>query len=124
MKHEIFRPRHHIPKFSAILWQAVKTPVLIYFAVAGNAVTFASAYLFLILERATNPNVSNYIDALWWAMCTISTVGYGDIAPITTGGRLVGIFLIITGVTFFLSFLALLVSVMSALLNEELQSDS
>jgi voltage-gated potassium channel len=37
-------------------------------------------------------------DALWWAAQTVTTVGYGDVVPETTGGRLVGLFVMVVGV--------------------------
>ena len=80
---------------------------------------FACAYVFWILEKDINPQVTGYGDALWWALCTVSTVGYGDIHPFTGGGRLTGGFLILTGVMCFLGSLAVLVSVMTTLLNED-----
>ena len=92
---------------------------MIYFTIAGNLLTFSAAYIFYFFEHTINENVSGYLDAAWWALCTVSTVGYGDIVPITTGGRIVGAFLIIVGVTFFLGFMAVLVSVMSTLITEE-----
>ncbi len=98
--------------FLKVLFKSIKTPLIVYFAIAGNIITFSSAYIFYILEHPINPMVRNYFDALWWGMCTVSTVGYGDIYPITTGGRLIGIFLIIVGITFFLSTITVLVTVM------------
>ncbi len=37
-------------------------------------------------------------DAVWWSFVTVTTVGYGDISPMTIGGRIVGIILMITGI--------------------------
>jgi voltage-gated potassium channel len=56
----------------------------------------------LIFEgRATTANITTAQDALWWAYVTISTVGYGDMYPVTGGGRLAGIVLMTTGVGLF-----------------------
>jgi len=38
-------------------------------------------------------------DTLWWAAQTVTTVGYGDVVPETTGGRLIGLFIMIVGVS-------------------------
>ena len=45
--------------------------------------------------------ITEFGDALWWSIVTISTVGYGDSFPITTGGRIVAVLLILIGVGVF-----------------------
>jgi voltage-gated potassium channel len=102
---------HHVPHYSKLLFQAVLSPLLIYFAAAGNLVLFFSSALFFLFENGINSEVNTYFDAIWWAFSTVSTVGFGDVVPITVGGRLVGIFLMIFGVAFFVGFTALLISV-------------
>jgi len=119
MKNSRFKPQHHIPRFSSLLARAIFDPLLIYFAIAGNLLTLIGAGIFYYLESPINPNVKTIWDAYWWAMCTVSTVGYGDIVPTTGGGRIIAVFLIITGVTFFLGYMAILVTSMSALIAEE-----
>ena len=42
----------------------------------------------------------SYWDGIWWAICTVSTVGYGDLYPHTTSGRVIAILLMIVGVGF------------------------
>ncbi|MDE0151989.1 MAG: potassium channel family protein [Bdellovibrionales bacterium] len=118
MKHDSFKP-HHIPSFSLLLIKSLKTPILIFFMTAGNVIMFSSAYVFLHFEKNVNPEVQNYGDALWWALCTISTVGYGDIVPVTGIGRLTGAFLIIVGIIFFLGFSASIVSIILSSLSSE-----
>jgi voltage-gated potassium channel len=46
-------------------------------------------------------NIKNPDDALWWAVVTMSTVGYGDFYPVTTGGRLCAVVLMVTGIGMF-----------------------
>lgn len=45
-----------------------------------------------------NPQVNTYFDAVWWATSTTSTVGYGDIHPMTTEGRIIGMILMTFGI--------------------------
>jgi voltage-gated potassium channel len=42
-----------------------------------------------------------FFDALWWSSATITTVGYGDVAPVTTVGRLVGVVTMVVGISTF-----------------------
>ena len=42
----------------------------------------------------------SYWDGIWWAICTISTVGYGDLYPHTTSGRVIAILLMVVGIGF------------------------
>lgn len=49
-------------------------------------------------EHATNPGFATFGDALWWGVVTLTTVGYGDIVPKTTAGRLSGVAIMFTGV--------------------------
>lgn len=63
-------------------------------------VTILAAALVLHFENRQNPEEYRGLwDSVWWALVTIFTVGYGDIRPITIGGRLVGIFVMMSGVT-------------------------
>lgn len=49
-------------------------------------------------RQAAGANIRDLGDAMWWAVVTIATVGYGDRFPVTLGGRLVAIFLMFVGV--------------------------
>ena len=55
------------------------------------------SFLFFIVERSVNPEVPNYESAMWYAIVSMTTVGYGDIVPITLAGRIIGIILILSG---------------------------
>ena len=65
--------------------------------VAGAVVLIASLAAYQA-EHATNKEFANIGDALWWGIVTLTTVGYGDIVPITTAGRFAGIAIMFTGV--------------------------
>jgi voltage-gated potassium channel len=49
-------------------------------------------------EHPTNPGFATFGDAIWWGIVTLTTVGYGDIVPKTTAGRLSGVAIMFTGV--------------------------
>lgn len=49
------------------------------------------------VERGINPNIGGLSDGIWWGIVTLTTVGYGDIAPVTDLGRFLGALLMIVG---------------------------
>lgn len=51
--------------------------------------------------NATDANIVSGSDALWWGLVSVTTVGYGDEYPVTGGGRIVGVFLLLSGVLLF-----------------------
>lgn len=58
----------------------------------------------LQVEHDANSNIKTAEDAIWWAFVTITTVGYGDKYPVTTEGRIIAAFLMVTGVGLFGTF--------------------
>ena len=54
-----------------------------------------------MVEKDSNGNIGNFGDAAWWAITTVTTVGYGDIAPVTTEGRFIAAVLMVTGIAAF-----------------------
>jgi voltage-gated potassium channel Kch len=54
-----------------------------------------------LAEVDVNPNIKSFTDALWWSVVTLTTVGYGDIFPVTPEGRLAGAALMVLGITLF-----------------------
>lgn len=89
--------RYSNPLYGAV--RAFGDNALLYafaFSVLGSAAALGGLSIFLV-ERETNPAVSTVADGLWWAIVTLTTVGYGDISPTTALGRVVGGTLMVTG---------------------------
>jgi voltage-gated potassium channel len=67
---------------------------------ASIFVAYISAVQITIVERgAEGSNIKNFGDGLWWAITTVTTVGYGDRYPTTIEGRFIAIALMIMGIS-------------------------
>jgi len=80
-----------------------RTGLFVSVAVVSLLIT---APLFWWFEHGTNPAVATPIDVLWWWVVTSATVGYGDIVPATTAGRVVGMVTIISGIFIYTNIVA------------------
>jgi len=65
-------------------------------------------------SHAADANITTGGDALWWAIVTITTVGYGDFFPVTTAGRITGTFVMFAGVGIIGALASILASVLVA----------
>ena len=110
--------------------------VLAQFAAGRRAESalFASVLLSLLLvvccsiavlefEVPAGGNIASAQDAMWWAVTTMTTVGYGDRYPITAEGRLVAIFLMAAGVGIFGMMSGLVASWFLSPANQEGDAD-
>lgn len=72
-------------------------------ALGAAALTWVtSAVAFSLAEGVgSKGRVGSFFDALWWSSATITTVGYGDIYPVTAVGRIVGVFTMLIGISAF-----------------------
>jgi voltage-gated potassium channel len=57
-----------------------------------------SGVVFYALEHGENEHVKSIFDGIWWAVVTLTTIGYGDIYPVTFGGRIVAMILALVGI--------------------------
>jgi voltage-gated potassium channel len=73
-------------------------------------VVIFSSISILIVESDPASNIKSAEDAIWWALVTVTTVGYGDKYPVTTEGRIIGVILMFVGVGIFGTFTAYLAS--------------
>lgn len=70
------------------------------------------------LENELQPGAfPSVVASIWWAVVTLTTVGYGDVVPITFGGKILGVFIMLLGV----GVVALPAAVLAARFSEEIQ---
>ncbi|WP_405630918.1 potassium channel family protein [Streptomyces sp. NBC_00016] len=84
--YEAVQRRHGEPRFS------LHARVITYAGLSTGLLGFAGALAVYDQERgAPGANMKTFGDALWWTCETLTTVGYGDVTPVTTGGRLIAV---------------------------------
>lgn len=70
-------------------------------------IVFIGAFAALVLDSGTpNTQITNFSDAVWWSISTVTTVGYGDIVPRSIAGRIMGMFLMIIGIGVMAAFIS------------------
>lgn len=102
--------------FLAILLLMPSIRLLVRFFADGQLRTTLLAagvivVVFGLLVAGVDPSIQSASDGIWWAIATVSTVGYGDVVPTSPLGRLIGVGLIVMGLGVFVvitaNFLAL-----------------
>ncbi len=84
----------------------------------GFLVFISSVAIYLFENPTAGGKITDLYDAIYWSIVTISTVGYGDITPLTVGGRLVTMTLILSG----LGVLAFFTSIIVAAFNDKMDT--
>jgi len=81
-----------------------------YVALTTAVVIGLGAIGIFAVEHGENKSITSIGDAFWWAIVTATTVGYGDVSPVTTEGRLIAIALMVVGIGFIGVFTATITS--------------
>lgn len=71
-----------------------------YATVVLFLVLIVGSFLFYIIEHGVNHEVPNYESAMWYAIVSMTTTGYGDIVPVNFSGRIIGVIFILTGMAY------------------------
>jgi len=88
--------------FGSRAWVGLRRLVNVDFLlVYGIGLVIVAATVVTSVEGGEGASIQSFPDALWWAVVTITTVGYGDMVPVTAAGRAIGLILMLGGIAFF-----------------------
>ncbi|MFT4210596.1 MAG: ion channel [Microbacterium sp.] len=89
----------HVRAFTRTAASSLRTRLLIYGIGAAMLLIWDISLSVLQAERhAPGASITSFGDAVWWAFCTVTTVGYGDYVPVTAQGRVLAVLLMVGGV--------------------------
>ena len=97
---KLFRYSPALASLSRVLYLERRALVAAFIIMVG--LLFFSATLAYLIERTAQPEAFGSIPAaLWWALSTLTTVGYGDVVPITVPGKMLGGVVMVLGFAFY-----------------------
>ena len=98
----LFRYRNPV----AIVMQSLEENRLLFLLAFGvlGVVTLLGGVSIYLVEASANDSLTTLLDGMWWALVTVTTVGFGDITPVSTVGRLIGSTVMVAGMFLLASF--------------------
>jgi voltage-gated potassium channel len=110
----VFQRIHGHYRFMNHFWREIgahlRGPVGVFLATATMTSMLVVTVALYAIERDANARLDTWFDALYLTVTTMTGVGYGDIAPITTAGRTVAMLAMLFGTAIFAGFTALFAS--------------
>src|SRR5438477_6078084 len=109
-----------LPEVLTTTWRRLQRENLSRVFLLAAGLLFIGAAGVAAAENGSHGTIQSFGDALWYALATVATVGYGDRVPTTLAGRIIGSVLIVGGVTL---FSVLTATVASALVSHRIKED-
>lgn len=83
-----------------VIGGTIRGRVVIYTGCSALLLVYVASLAVLDAERsAPDETITRLGEALWWSVVTVTTVGYGDLAPVTAQGRLIAVLLMLGGIS-------------------------
>ena len=98
--------------------KTAKEEILLFIFVTLILIYFSAVGIYYFENQAQPEHFTSIFDSLWWAIITLTTVGYGDVYPITVGGRVFTFFILMIG----LGIVAIPTGIISSALTKSIDS--
>lgn len=93
---KISKYSHSLRKF-AIALKLIKPELTLFFIVSGIFIYLAAVGIYYFENEAQPENFASIFHSLWWSIITLTTVGYGDVYPVTVGGKMFTFVILLIG---------------------------
>ena len=103
--------------FKAI--KTAKEEIVLFIIITLILIYFSAIGIYYFENEAQPEHFSSIFDSLWWAIITLTTVGYGDVYPITIGGKVFTFLILLIG----LGIVAIPTGIISSALTKSLDKD-
>ena len=100
----------HVLSRTLIIMDEIKNRLLYIVLLSVITVTAGAFTMYVVEHNAPASKITNLGDAVWWAVVTVTTVGYGDVYPVTFEGRIIATVVMIIGI----AILGILISTLGA----------
>ena len=117
---KIFRYSKAIQRFKNAFLE-VKEELILFLVATGFLLFIAAVGIYYFENPAQPEQFKSIFHCLWWAVATLTTVGYGDIYPITAGGKIFTSFIVIIGLGIIAVPTGLLASALTKTIKEDNQ---
>lgn len=104
----------------AIAFKSIKEELIVSLSGAGIVLYLASIGIYHFEKEAQPETFGTVFDCMWWATATLTTVGYGDVYPITAGGKIFTFFILLIG----LGIVAIPTALFASAMNSARSSES
>lgn len=98
----------------AVAYKLMREELIMFSSLAVILVFFSGVGIYYFENEAQPEQFSSIFSSLWWAVCTLTTVGYGDVFPITVGGKIFTFIILMIG----LGIIAIPAGMISSALTE------
>ena len=101
----------------------VREELTLFFFASGIVIYLLATGIYYFEHHAQPEVFRSVFDGIWWAVCTLTTVGYGDAYPVTLAGRMFTVFVLLTGLSVVAVPTGLIASALSRIRDEEFRGE-